>query len=67
MCLKNRMYMKELEEDYDQVFGYGIAFFRKRCLVNDEYKNDAGIWQLCNRFLHRFYIHHVFERRCPSI
>lgn len=21
------------EEDYDQIFGYGIAFFKKRCLL----------------------------------
>ncbi len=31
--ITDRMYMKELEEDYDQVSGYGIAFFKKRCLV----------------------------------
>ena len=31
--ITDRMYMKELEEDYDQIFGYGIAFFKKRCLL----------------------------------
>lgn len=28
-----RMYAKELEDDYDHVFCYGIAFYKKRCLV----------------------------------
>ena len=31
--ITDRMYTKELEEDYDQIFSYGIAFFKKRCLV----------------------------------
>ena len=31
--IADRMYTKELEEEYDQIFSYGIAFFKKRCLV----------------------------------
>lgn len=28
-----KMYAKEYEDDYDQIFCYGISFFKKRCLV----------------------------------
>lgn len=31
--IDTRMYAKEFEDDYDDVFCYGIVFFRKRCLV----------------------------------
>ncbi len=31
--IDDRMYAKEYEEDYDQIFCYGIAFFKKRCMV----------------------------------
>ena len=31
--INTRMYAKEFEDSYDQVFCYGIAFFKKRCLV----------------------------------
>ena len=31
--IENRMYAKDFEDDYDQIFCYGIAFFRKRGLV----------------------------------
>ena len=31
--IDERMYAKEFEEDYDQVFCYGISFFKKRCLL----------------------------------
>lgn len=31
--IDERMYAKEFEDDYDQVLCYGIAFFKKRCLV----------------------------------
>lgn len=31
--IRKRMYAEEYEEDYDQIFCYGISFFRKRCLV----------------------------------
>lgn len=31
--IENRMYAKEFEENGDEVFCYGIAFFKKRCLV----------------------------------
>ena len=33
-----RMYAKELEEEYDEVLCYGIAFFKKRCLVKRQCK-----------------------------
>ena len=32
--IDDRMYAKEFEDDYDEVFCYGISFFKKRCLVN---------------------------------
>lgn len=31
--IQTRRYDEDFEENYDQVFCYGIAFFRKRCLV----------------------------------
>lgn len=31
--IDERMYAKEYEDDYDEIRCYGIAFFRKRCLV----------------------------------
>ena len=31
--IKDRQYAKEFEEDYDSVLCYGIAFYKKRCLV----------------------------------
>lgn len=31
--INDRMYAREFEEDYDEVLCYGIAFFKKRCLV----------------------------------
>ena len=31
--IDDRMYAKEYEDDYDQIFCYGISFFKKRCLV----------------------------------
>ncbi len=31
--IDNRMYAKEFEEDYDQIYCYGISFFKKRCMV----------------------------------
>ena len=31
--IDDRMYAEEYEDDYDQIFCYGISFFRKRCLV----------------------------------
>ena len=31
--LEDRQYAKEFEEDYDSVLCYGIAFYKKRCLV----------------------------------
>lgn len=31
--IDEKMYAKEFEDSYDQVNCYGIAFFKKRCLV----------------------------------
>ncbi len=31
--IDDRMYAKEFEESSDQVYCYGISFFKKRCLV----------------------------------
>lgn len=31
--INTRMYAEEYEDDYDQIFCYGISFFKKRCLV----------------------------------
>ena len=31
--MNDRMYAKEYEDDYDEIFCYGISFFKKRCLV----------------------------------
>lgn len=32
--IDDRMYAKEYEEDYDEIFRYGISFYKKRCLVS---------------------------------
>lgn len=31
--IEEKMYAKEYEDEYDQILCYGIAFFKKRCLV----------------------------------
>ena len=31
--IDERMYAKEFEDAYDQVLCYGIAFFKKRCMI----------------------------------
>lgn len=31
--IDERMYAKEYEDDYDEILCYGIAFFKKRCMV----------------------------------
>ena len=31
--IDDRMYAKKFEADYDEIFCYGISFFKKRCLV----------------------------------
>ena len=31
--IDNQVYAKEYEDDYDQIFCYGISFFKKRCMV----------------------------------
>lgn len=33
--IDDRMYAKEYEDDYDQIFCYGISFFKKRCMVKN--------------------------------
>ena len=34
--IDDRMYAKEYEDDYDQIFCYGISFFKKRCMVKEK-------------------------------
>ena len=34
--INNRRYAEELQDDYDNVFWYGIAFCRKRCMVKEK-------------------------------
>ena len=36
-----RMYAAEYEDDYDQILCYGIAFFKKRCLVKQKTEQEA--------------------------
>lgn len=37
LCLMDeKMYAREYEDDYDQIVCYGIAFFKKRCLVRSK-------------------------------
>ena len=36
--IATRMYAQEFEDDYDQIYCYGIAFFKKRCLIEIEVK-----------------------------
>ena len=31
--IKEKMYAKEYEDEYEEVFCYGISFYKKRCLV----------------------------------
>lgn len=31
--IDTQMYAKELEDEYDKVFCYGISFFKKRCMI----------------------------------
>ena len=33
--IENQMNAKQLEEEYEEVLCYGIAFFKKRCMVNN--------------------------------
>lgn len=37
--IDDRMYAKEYEDDYDQIFCYGISFFKKRCMVKKKLAN----------------------------
>lgn len=34
--MDEKMYAREYEDDYDQIVCYGIAFFKKRCLVHSK-------------------------------
>ena len=34
--MDEKMYAREYEDDYDQIVCYGIAFFKKRCLVRSK-------------------------------
>lgn len=36
--IATRMYAQEFEDNYDQIYCYGIAFFKKRCLIEIEVK-----------------------------
>lgn len=36
--IATRMYAQEFEDNYDQIYCYGIAFFKKRCLIEIEAK-----------------------------
>ena len=36
--IATHMYAQEFEDDYDQIYCYGIAFFKKRCLIEIEAK-----------------------------
>lgn len=31
--IDNRQYSKDFQDDFDEVICYGVAFFKKRCLV----------------------------------
>ena len=31
--IDKKMYAKDYEEEYDEIFRYGVAFVKKRCLV----------------------------------
>ena len=31
--IKEKMYAKEYEDEYEEVFCYGISFYKKRCMV----------------------------------
>lgn len=31
--INDRMYAKEYEDDYDDILCYGMAFYKKRCMV----------------------------------
>ena len=35
--IEDRQYAKEFEDDYDSVLCYGIAFYKKRCLVQTKH------------------------------
>lgn len=40
--LKERRYAEQLEEDFSQVYGYGVTFYKKRCLVWSGNGEKAG-------------------------
>ena len=40
--IEDRQYAKEFEDDYDSVLCYGIAFYKKRCLVQNTVSEILG-------------------------
>lgn len=57
MQIDDRMYAKTLEDRYDQVSCFGIAFYKRRCLIQ---KNDIVIDSKNNR---RTYNESIGNRR----
>ena len=43
----DRMYAKDFEDDYDELFCYGISFFKKRCMVKKKCQLSLNI--KCNK------------------
>ena len=37
--IDQRMYAKEYEDEYDHIYCYGVAFYKKRCLVKQKKEN----------------------------
>ena len=37
--IDRRMYAKEYEDEYDHIYCYGVAFYKKRCLVKQKKEN----------------------------
>ena len=43
--INDRMYAKEYEDDYDEILCYGIAFYKKRCMVKKIVKNLITVFR----------------------
>ena len=41
--LEERHYAAQLEEDFSKVYGYGVAFYKKRCLVLERKDSAKGV------------------------
>ena len=37
--IEDRQYAKDFADDYDDILCYGIAFYKKRCLVKKNHEN----------------------------